>query len=150
MTIKTTLALALAAGTVLAIAALPANAAEIEVKMLNKGEKGMMVFEPDFVKAAPGDTIHFVATDKGHDAESVDGMIPDGAKPFAGEMGKDVSVTLDKEGFYGVRCKPHFGLGMVMVVEVGNATNADQLKAAKVPPKARQKFEAILAEAAGK
>lgn len=150
MTFKMTLGLALAAGTVLAIAALPANAAEIQVKMLNKGEKGMMVFEPDFVKAAPGDTIHFVATDKGHDAESVEGMIPDGAKPFVGEMGKDLSVTLDKEGFYGVRCKPHFGLGMVMVVEVGKGANADQLKAAKVPPKAHQKFEAILTEAAGK
>ena len=38
-----------------------ASAAEFEVKMLNKGAKGAMVFEPDFLKVAPGDTVKFVA-----------------------------------------------------------------------------------------
>lgn len=140
--------LALAAGVALTIMALPANAVDIEVKMLNKGAKGTMVFEPDFVKAQPGDSIHFVATDKGHDAESIDGMVPEGATPFAGEMGKDITVKLDKEGFYGVRCKPHFGMGMVMLVEVGKGANADAARAAKMPPKAKQKFEELFAEAA--
>jgi pseudoazurin len=140
--------LALAAGVALTIMALPANAADIEVKMLNKGAKGTMVFEPDFVKAQPGDSIHFVATDKGHDAESIDGMVPEGATPFVGEMGKDITVKLDKEGFYGVRCKPHFGMGMVMLVEVGKGANADAAKGAKMPPKAKQKFEELFAEAA--
>ena len=140
--------LALAAGVALTIMALPANAADIEVKMLNKGAKGTMVFEPDFVKAQPGDSIHFVATDKGHDAESIDGMVPEGATPFVGEMGKDITVKLDKEGFYGVRCKPHFGMGMVMLVEVGKGANADAARAAKMPPKAKQKFDELFAEAA--
>ncbi len=140
--------LALAAGVALTIMALPANAADIEVKMLNKGAKGTMVFEPDFVKAQPGDSIHFVATDKGHDAESIDGMVPEGATPFVGEMGKDLTVKLDKEGFYGVRCKPHFGMGMVMLVEVGKGANADAAKAAKMPPKAKQKFDELFSEAA--
>ena len=136
-------ALALAAGAMFTIAALPAQAADIDVKMLNKGAKGMMVFEPDFVHAAPGDTIHFIATDKGHDAESIEGMIPDGAQPFKGEIGKDLAVKVDKEGFYGVRCKPHFGMGMVMLLEVGKGTNADAAKAAKMPPKAKEKFDAL-------
>src|SRR5690606_8358648 len=57
-----------------------AGAAEIEIRMLNKGEKGAMVFEPDYVKAAPGDTIRFVSTDKGHNAETIKGMIPEGAE----------------------------------------------------------------------
>ncbi len=140
--------LALVAGVALTVMALPANAADIEVKMLNKGAKGTMVFEPDFVKAQPGDSIHFVATDKGHDAESIDGMVPEGATPFVGEMGKDITVKLDKEGFYGVRCKPHFGMGMVMLVEVGKGANADAAKGAKMPPKAKQKFEELFAEAA--
>jgi len=140
--------LALVAGVALTVLALPANAADIEVKMLNKGAKGTMVFEPDFVKAQPGDSIHFVATDKGHDAESIDGMVPEGATPFVGEMGKDITVKLDKEGFYGVRCKPHFGMGMVMLVEVGKGANADAAKGAKMPPKAKQKFEELFAEAA--
>ena len=57
--------------------AFPALAAEIEVKMLNKGSDGQaMVFEPATVKAAVGDVITFVPVDKGHDAAAVKDMIP--------------------------------------------------------------------------
>jgi plastocyanin len=42
-----------------AVSALPAsvaaNAAEHEVKMLNKGAEGIMAFEPNVVKVAPGE-----------------------------------------------------------------------------------------------
>ena len=38
-----------------------------------------MVFEPSFVKIAPGDTVRFVSTDKGHNAETIKGMLPEGA-----------------------------------------------------------------------
>ena len=48
--------LGLATAAVLAIMAGNAVAAEIEVKMLNKGAEGVMVFEPALVKIAPGDT----------------------------------------------------------------------------------------------
>ncbi len=41
-----------------------AQAAEHEVKMLNKGDNGAMVFVPELVKIAPGDTVRFVPTDK--------------------------------------------------------------------------------------
>ena len=41
-----------------------ATAAEIEVKMLNKGTEGLMVFETALVKVAPGDSVKFVSTDK--------------------------------------------------------------------------------------
>ena len=40
-----------------------AFAAEYEVKMLNNGTEGMMVFEPAVLKVAVGDTVKFVATD---------------------------------------------------------------------------------------
>ena len=71
---------------VAATAALPlaftaaAVAAEIEVKMLDKGAEGMMVFEPALVKIEPGDTVKFVATNKGHNAESIKGMLPRGRR----------------------------------------------------------------------
>ena len=65
-----------------------ANAEEHVVQMLNKGEKGSMVFQPAFVRAAPGDTIKFVPTDKSHNAESIKDMIPDGAQPFKGKPAK--------------------------------------------------------------
>ena len=45
-----------AAAVILALA-LPAAAADFEVHMLNKGAAGAMVFEPAFVKVAPGDTV---------------------------------------------------------------------------------------------
>ena len=50
----------LLAGTVMALAmASPAAAKDIQVKMLNKGARGAMVFEPALVKVAPGDTVTF-------------------------------------------------------------------------------------------
>ena len=98
-----------------------AMAAEIEVKMLNKGAEGVMVFEPALVKIEPGDTVKFVATDKGHNAESIKGMLPADATPFVGKNGEDVAVTFDKPGAYGVKCLPHYGMGMVALIVVGNA-----------------------------
>jgi pseudoazurin len=123
-----------------------AEAADHQIQMLNKGEKGNMVFQPDFVQAAPGDTITFVPTDKGHDAESVKGMIPDGAEPFKGKMNEGYTVTLDKEGVYGVKCTPHYGMGMVALIVVGKPVNLEQAKAVKQVGKAKKVFAALLAE----
>ncbi|TIS33060.1 MAG: pseudoazurin, partial [Mesorhizobium sp.] len=95
-----------------------ANAEEHVVQMLNKGEKGSMVFQPAFVRAAPGDTIKFVPTDKSHNAESIKDMIPDGAQPFKGKFNEEVDVTLTQEGVYGVKCAPHYGMGMVALIVV--------------------------------
>jgi len=102
-----------------------ALAETIEVQMLNRGEQGVMVFEPAFVQAQPGDVIHFVPTDPGHNAETIEGMLPEGAEAFAGELGKEVSVTVTQEGLYGVECKPHAGMGMVALIQVGAAANLD-------------------------
>ncbi|MEE1609848.1 pseudoazurin [Microvirga sp. CF3016] len=120
-----------------------AGAAEVEVKMLNKGTEGVMVFEPAFVKISPGDTVKFVATDKGHNVETVDGMVPEGAQKFVGKMNEEVTVTFDKPGVYGYKCKPHYGMGMVGMVVVGEPTNADQAKAATHPGKAKQTFATL-------
>ena len=113
-------------------------AAEIEVKMLNKGNEGMMVFEPALVKIAPGDTVKFVATDKGHNAETIKGMLPADATPFLGKSGEDVAVTFDKPGIYGVKCLPHYGMGMVAMVVVGAPVNLDEAKAVIQVGKAKQ------------
>ena len=117
-----------------------AGAAEIEVKLLNKGEKGAMVFEPDFVAAAPGDTIRFVPTDKGHNVETIKGMIPDGAEAFKSKFSEEFTVTLDTEGVYGVKCTPHYGMGMVALIEVGSPVNIEQAKAVKQTGKAKTVF----------
>jgi pseudoazurin len=128
----------------------PAQAAEFEVKMLNKGpDNQMMVFDPPFLKVQLGDTVKFVAADKGHDAESIPGMVPDGATPFKGKISQDISVTFDKPGLYGYRCVPHFGMGMVGLIEVGGSTaNLDAAKQAKMPPLATKRMTALLDQAA--
>lgn len=141
-------------GTLLAVVALGAGAgvaaaADIEIQMLNKGANGVMVFEPDFVQAQPGDTVHFVATDKGHDVESVKGMLPEGVEPFKGKMNENFDLTVTTEGVYGIKCTPHFPMGMVAVVVVGSpASNLDAAKAVKNPKKAQERFDAAFAQIA--
>ena len=131
------------------LASVAANAAEHQVKMLNKGAEGIMVFEPNVVKVAPGDSVHFVAVDKGHNVESIDGMIPEGAAPFKGEMNKDVTVTLDKPGVYGFKCKPHYGMGMVGLIVVGEPVNKTAAAAVEQKGKAKKKFEVLLGQIGG-
>jgi pseudoazurin len=136
--IATALAAMMAAGA--------AHAADHQVQLLNKSEHGVMVFEPNYIEAAPGDTVTFVPTDKGHDAASIDGMIPDGAQPFKGEISKPITVTVDKEGVYGVKCVPHYGMGMVALIVVGKPVNLEQAKAVKQPGKAKKVFADLLAK----
>jgi pseudoazurin len=118
----------------------PAMAATYDVKMLNKGPDHMMQFDPELLKIEPGDTVHFIATDKGHSAESIPGMAPDGAEPFTGNMGQDLTVTLTKEGIYGYSCRPHGGMGMVGLIVVGHPTNEAAARNVSVPGMARQTF----------
>src|SRR6185437_13298634 len=137
------LAAALAAMTI----AGGAQAADHQIQMLNKGADGsVMTFQPDFVQAAPGDTITFVPTDKGHDAESIKGMIPDGAEPFKGKISEKITVTLNTEGVYGVKCTPHYGMGMVALIVVGKPVNLEQAKAVKNPGKAKTVFADLIAQ----
>jgi len=146
--------LGLTTAAVLAIMSGNAVGAEVEVKMLNKGAEGVMVFEPALVKIAPGDTVKFVPTDKGHNAETIKGMLPADAKPFVGKNGEDVAVTFDKAGIYGVKCLPHYGMGMVAMVVVGTPGNIDDAKAVPQTGKAKQVmaglFERLAAQTAQK
>ena len=135
----------LVAGAVMAMAvAAPAAAKDVQVKMLNKGAHGAMVFEPALVRVAPGDTVTFVATDKGHNAEIISTMMPAGATPFKGKMNQSITVKFTRPGVYGYKCLPHYGLGMVGAVIVGSPPNAAQAKAVSHPGKAKQVFASIL------
>ena len=144
---------AIAAGLALAgltLGATGAEAREWQVKMLNKGGNGkLMVFEPAFIAAKPGDTVKFVATDKGHNAESVAGMTPAGAAPFKGKINQEIVVKLSKPGLYGYKCLPHTGMGMVGLIQVGPASNKAQAAAgaAKLPGLGKKEMNALLARA---
>ena len=136
----------------LALAALMGGAVfaeTFEVQMLNKGSDGeRMVFEPAFIQAQPGDTIKFIASDKGHNAELSKGMHPDGVEVFKGKINEEIEVTLDTEGVYGVICKPHFAMGMVATIVVGDAQVPDNFFEGRVPKRAKARFEAQIANIA--
>lgn len=138
----------IALATAVILAAAPALAANVDVHMRNKGEAGAMVFEPALVQIAPGDTVTFIPTDKGHNAESIKDLIPKDAAPFKGKVNEQLVVTFDVAGAYAVKCLPHFAMGMVMAVVVGDApANLDAIKAAKLPKPARTRLDAAFASA---
>jgi len=93
-----------------------------EVKMLNSGTEGFMVFEPAVLKVEVGDTVTFKATDMAHNSASIAGMIPDGADSWSGAMSQDITVTVNKEGIYVYQCTPHSMMAMVGVIQVGGSS----------------------------
>jgi pseudoazurin len=105
-----------------------AQAATHEIKMLNNGKDGVMVFEPPFLLAKKGDVVKFVPTDAAHDTASV--AIPKGAKPWVGQINQSVTTTLTQEGLYLYECRTHLPMAMVGVIQVGKASNFDEVKKA--------------------
>lgn len=120
------------------------------VQMLNTdpdNKRDRMVFKPAVVFANPGDTIVFEPTDKGHNSETMDDMLPEGADGWKGIINKEVSVTLTQEGVYGYKCTPHASMGMMGLVVVGNPVNLDTAKAVRIRGRqAQERMEAYFAQ----
>ncbi|WP_046079604.1 pseudoazurin [Halomonas sp. HG01] len=114
------------------------------VKMLNRNATGPMPFEPGYLHVQPGDTVTFVDAAPGHNAATIDGMVPEGGQAFIGNIDEAIEVTLEAEGIWGIKCSPHYTMGMVMLIQVGDrpATEADLPEA--LPATARQRFLDIL------
>lgn len=127
---------ALLAGGGASLVAGQASAATHQVRMLNTGANGAsMVFDPLFLNIRPGDSVKFIATDRGHNAATITGMIPEGATPFNGRINEEIEVRFTVPGVYGYKCTPHTGMGMVGLIQVGAATNraAATTAAARLP-----------------
>lgn len=137
-----------AAIVALATLASPALAKDINVKMLNTGPGGAMVFDPPFVKASVGDTVHFLAAPS-HNAELIPTMLPAGVPASSGKMNQSFDLKVTVPGVYGVRCKPHYSMGMVALVQVGNgpSSNLASARAAKLPGLAAKRMQVLLARA---
>jgi pseudoazurin len=128
----------------------PIEAKTVTVKMLNSGAAGAMVFEPAFVKVSPGDSVTFAPTNPSHNAESITSMMPAGATPFKATVNQAITVKFTKPGVYGIKCAPHLGLGMVALVQVGNASpNLAQARAeaGKLPPLAKKRMVPLVTTA---
>lgn len=103
-----------------------------EVEMLNvdpDDRQQRMLFRPAVLRVQPGDSVKFVASDRGHNAQSIDGMTPEGAEEFRGRINEEIEVTLDVEGTYGYVCQPHQTMGMIGFILVGDFTaNLDAVR----------------------
>jgi plastocyanin len=105
-----------------------------------------LVFDPDAITIAPGDTVEWVNVGGvGHSVTAYEDEIPADAEYFAsgdfdsesaarsaypeGDIagGESYSHTFEVEGSYGYFCIPHEGVGMLGTVEVtpGGASEGD-------------------------
>lgn len=118
--------------------------------MLNRNDGGPMPFEPDYLVIQPGDSVKFIAASPGHNAATIDGMIPGNGEKFVGRINEEIEVTLTEEGIWGIKCSPHYTMGMVMLIQVGDrpATEADLVE--DLPPAARERMLQILARASAR
>jgi pseudoazurin len=88
---------------------------------------GATNFNPMHLFVKPGDTIQWKNMTI-HDSESMEGLIPEGAEPWKGKIGQEIAVTLDVEGVYIYKCNPHYPMGMVGAIIVGEPNNMNQIE----------------------
>jgi len=128
-----------------------AFAEEHVIEMRNMGsDRQSMVFEPAYLEVEPGDTVTFVNAMGVHNAQTIDGMLPEGVEGFVGDMNSDVSFTASEEGLYGIKCMPHYGMGMVALIKVGDgeAPNLETAASVRHPGRARIRMADLLEQAA--
>ena len=56
-------------------------------------------------------------------------MIPAGAEPLQEPARRRFHLTVTEEGVYGVKCTPHYAMGMVALIQVGAPVNAAEAEA---------------------
>lgn len=122
----------------------PVQAQTHEVKMLNRGIAASMVYEPDYLRIATGDSVKFIATQNGHNAASVPGLLPQGAEAFKSKINQEFEHTFNVPGLYGIQCIPHLAMGMVMLIQVGEPTAPAPLLPATLPKRAFDHFSRLL------
>ena len=106
------------------VISVPAFSADHTVEMLSSSNGQMMVFKPAVLQINPGDTVTWKATNPGHNTASINEMSPDSSLQWDGKINEELKITFTKEGVYGYKCTPHYILGMVGIVSVGdNTTN---------------------------
>ncbi|MEM6712433.1 MAG: pseudoazurin [Pseudomonadota bacterium] len=105
-----------------------------EVQMLNvhpDNPRQRNVFAPRILVVQPGDTVSFVSVNPSHNSASSEGMLPEGAEPWASQISQGIDVTLTVPGYYGYQCTPHVGLGMVGLIVVEGEGQANNLETAR-------------------
>ena len=121
--------------------------------------KGELVFQPDRLRIAPGETVRWVVESAGHSTTSYSpanneqyrSRIADGAPPWTSNViatkGQSFEHTFTVEGVYQYYCIPHEGAGMVGTIVVGQALDGPGTAAIQpeISVAARQKLEEQMA-----
>ena len=115
-----------------------------EVKMLTRSANAGMVYEPDYLQIAPGDTVKFIPTQSGHNAATMPELLPEGAQPFKGKINQEVEQGFSVPGLYGIQCTPHLAMGMVMLIQVGEPSADLPVLPATLPKRALDRLAATL------
>ena len=115
-----------------------------EVKMLTRSANAGMVYEPDYLQIAPGDTVRFIPTQSGHNAATLPGLLPEGAEAFKGKIDQQIEQTFIVPGLYGVQCTPHLAMGMVMLIQVGEPSAEPPVLPATLPKRALDRLNATV------
>ena len=117
----------------------------VEVEMLNRSGKNIMVFSKRVVNINSGDNIFWKSTDKGHNVEFV--TVPDGVKGFKSKIGKNANYTFTKPGVYLYQCTPHKMMGMIGIVIVDDEyKNLDLVKKTKMIGKSKKILKQLTKE----
>ena len=117
----------------------------VEVEMLNRSGKNIMVFSKRVVNISSGDNIFWKSTDKGHNVEFV--TVPDGVKGFKSKIGKNANYTFTKPGVYLYQCTPHKMMGMIGIVIVDDDyKNLDLVKKTKMIGKSKKILKQLTKE----
>tara|TARA_B100002051_G_C16646013_1_gene591251 strand:- start:267 stop:701 length:435 start_codon:yes stop_codon:yes gene_type:complete len=128
MKLKTLLSLAL----ILIFQFSSVHSADVEIEMLNKLGKEMMVYSKKIVRVDVGQTVLWKSTDKGHNVQFIKGGVPQGVEKFKSRMNQDVEYTFKIPGIYAYWCTPHKSMGMIGFIVVGNdKSNIEDIKKIK-------------------
>ena len=116
-----------------------ANAADVEIEMLNKLGKEMMVYSKKVARVDVGQTVLWKATDKGHNVEFIKGGVPEGVEKFKSKFNKDTEYKFSIPGIYAYWCTPHKNMGMIGFVVVGNdKSNLEEIKKIRFAAKSKK------------
>ncbi|OWU61298.1 pseudoazurin, partial [Staphylococcus aureus] len=83
-----------------------------------------------------------------NNVESIKDMIPEGAEKFKSKINENYVLTVTHPGAYMVKCTPHYAMGMIALIAVGdNPANLEQIVSAKKPKVVQERLEKVIASA---
>lgn len=120
----------------------------VEMRNVAVGDPNTInVFTPPVLKIAVGDKVRFVVVDKSHNTASKKGMLPEGAEPWNSKIDEEIEITFTVEGTYGYICVPHYAMGMVGLILVGDySVNFEEARKVRQRGQAKKAFRALFTQ----